>query len=87
MSNAQELVPIEKRYEDVKLSAEYVESRVKYPKFVFETILDYVEKSVSILQIHFIIQCFPDTFHCSNYYYNNKCQEMKLSMKHNIYIL
>ncbi|KAF6035629.1 hypothetical protein EB796_006069 [Bugula neritina] len=52
MSNKQELISVEKRYEDVKLSAEYTESRIKYPKFVFETILDYVKESVSILHIH-----------------------------------
>jgi len=49
MSNSQELIPVETRYENVKLSAEYTKSRIKYPKYVFETILDYVRESVSIL--------------------------------------
>jgi len=49
MNNTREVIPLKKRYDDVKLSAEYTESRLKYPKFVFETVLDYVKESVSIL--------------------------------------
>jgi len=49
MSDTQELIPVEKRYDDADLSADYVKSRIKYPKFVLEVVLHYIEESVSIL--------------------------------------
>ncbi|KAF6033344.1 hypothetical protein EB796_008346 [Bugula neritina] len=46
MSDTQELIPVEKRYDDADLSADYVKSRIKYPKFVLEVVLHYLEESL-----------------------------------------